>query len=330
MKSLARKTAQTLAAFALVSLVITGCTPTASEPKDSQETPSVNFAVDPLAAMSVVVADDQGLFDDEGVEVSMQRFLAIQGVDAVLGGQMDFGEAVDFAVLSRLKTGRIKIIAALAQPEPGFNKLVVANDISSPADLKGKTLGTVGGTVQEYITQRFLAENGVSAEDVEVQRFTDFSEVVAALRTGRIDAGWVRATDMSEATKDGNVKLLNDDSSVRATATIFLVAGTDFIKENPETVGKVLVALSQGSGFLNDDPEAAADVVAKWADGDAGVFAQLIPSQHFDVSLTAEQIDGLKDIQKFGEEVGLLEPGDVDSYIDAGPLTAVLPKKVSL
>lgn len=316
------------AALTAAALTLTACGGTTAGAGGDN---TARFAVDPTSSMSALVAQDQGMFKKHGVELTTQRFLAVQGVDAVLGGQMDFGSALDFAALSRLQTGRIKIIAATASPDPGFNKLIVANSIAQPSDLAGKRLGTVAGTVQEYISSRYLAENKVDENGVEVQKFTDFSEVVAALRTGKIDAGWVRATDVKEATKSGNTKLLVDDSSVRATATIFLVSGTDFIKSNPKTVQNVLKALDEGSTYLNAHPDESAEMIAKNMQGDAATLKSLIPTNHFGVTLTKEQIQGLQDVQNFAVERKLLKPGaDVSSYVDSSALEAVLPEKVKL
>lgn len=317
------------AALTAAALTLTACGGTGTSGAAADNT--ARFAVDPTSSMSALVAQDQGIFKKNGVEVTTQRFLAVQGVDAVLGGQMDFASALDFAALSRLQTGRIKIIAATATPDPGFNKLIVSNSITEPSDLAGKRLGTVAGTVQEYISSRYLAENKVDEKSVDLQKFTDFSEVVAALRTGKIDAGWVRATDVKEATKGGNTKLLVDDSSVRSVVTIFLLAGTDFIKTHPKMVQNVLKSLDEGSAYLNAHPDGSAEAIAKSAQGDAATFKQLIPTNHFGVSLTKEQVQGLQDVQKFAVERKLLKPGaDVNSYVDSTALKAVLPEKVKL
>jgi NitT/TauT family transport system substrate-binding protein len=281
--------------------------------------------------MPALAAVDQGLFKKNGVEVTTQRFLAVQGVDAVLSGQMDFASALDFAVLSRLQTGRIKIVAATATPDPGFNKLIVSNSINSPSDLAGKRLGTVAGTVQEYIGSRYLAENKVDEAGVDLQKFTDFSEVVAALRTGKIDAGWVRATDVKEATKSGNTKLLADDSAVRTSSSIFLVAGVDFIKQNQKTVQGVLKSLDEGSTYVNTHPDETAQAIAKSTQSDAATLKSIIPTTKFGISLTKDQLQGLGDVQKFAVERKLLKPGaDVSTYVDSTALQAVLPEKVKL
>lgn len=289
------------------------------------------ISVDPTSSMPAILAAEKGMFAKHDVTARTQRFLAVQGVDAVLTGQLDFASALDFAVLSRLGTGRLRIIAATATPDPGFNKLIVAKGIDDPADLAGKTMGTVGGTVQQYITSRYLSENGVDVDSVDIQNFTDFSEVVAALRTGSIKAGWVRATDVAETQKGGNTKLLTDESSVRPMVTIFLLARTDFIEDHPETVENVLKALDEGSRYVNEHPDEAAEIVASETMGDAETLSQIIPETHFGLSLTKEQVEGLADIQRYAVEEGLLEPGeDVRSYVESGPLERVLPDRVSL
>jgi ABC-type nitrate/sulfonate/bicarbonate transport system substrate-binding protein len=325
MKALMRN--NLVAALAVAVLALTGCGGSPSTGANA----TARISVDPTSSMPALAAVDQGLFAKNGVEVTTQRFLAVQGVDAVLSGQMDFASALDFAVLSRLQTGRIKIVAATATPDPGFNKLIVNNSVNKPSDLAGKKLGTVAGTVQEYIGSRYLAENKVDEGGVEVQKFTDFSEVVAALRTGKIDAGWVRATDVKEATKSGNTKLLADDSAVRSSSSIFLVAGVDFIKQNQKTVQGVLKSLDEGSTYVNTHPDETAEAIAKSTQSDVATLKSVIPTTKFGVSLTKDQLQGLADVQKFAVERKLLKPGaDVTTYVDSSALEAVLPEKVKL
>lgn len=315
------------ASLIVAAMALTGC---GGSPSTSA-TSMARISVDPTSSMPALAAVDQGLFKKNGVEVTTQRFLAVQGVDAVLSGQMDFASALDFAVLSRLQTGRIKIVAATATPDPGFNKLIVNNSVNNASDLAGKKLGTVAGTVQEYIGSRYLADNRVDEAGVEIQKFTDFSEVVAALRTGKIDAGWVRATDVKEATKSGNTKLLADDSAVRSSSSIFLVAGVDFIKQNQKTVQGVLKSLDEGSTFVNTHPDETAEAIAKSTQSDPATLKSVIPTTKFGVSLTKDQLQGLADVQKFAVERKLLKPGaDVNTYVDSSALEAVLPGKVKL
>ncbi len=324
MKATLRTTLAAALAAAAIALAGCGGSPAAGGP-------AARISVDPTSSMPALAAVEQGIFKKNGVEVTTQRFLAVQGVDAVLGGQMDFASALDFAVLSRLQTGRIKIVAATATPDPGFNKLIVNNSINKPADLAGKRLGTVAGTVQEYIGSRYLADNKVDESGVDLQKFTDFSEVVAALRTGKIDAGWVRATDVKEATKSGNTKMLADDSAVRSSSSIFLVAGVDFIKQNPETVQNVLKSLDEGSAYVNSHPDETAEAIAKSTQSDPATLKSVIPTTKFGISLTKDQLQGLADVQKFAVERKLLKPGsDVSTYVDSTALQAVLPGNVKL
>jgi NitT/TauT family transport system substrate-binding protein len=78
----------------------------------------------------VWVAQEKGLFEKHGInaEIIPLRF-GVDTIDATLTGQIDFGLGLDFATTTRLKSGQLKILAAVIEPEAGFHKLAVVESI---------------------------------------------------------------------------------------------------------------------------------------------------------------------------------------------------------
>lgn len=152
---------------------------------------------------------------------------------------------------------------------------VVTNgeDISSVADLKGKTIYSTGkGTTPEYVLNYVLAENGLTVgTDVTVEYMSEATEVAAALESASGDAvamlpqPYVTTLQM----QNENVKVAldmteewNKVSPDSALVTGVAVARKEFVEANPEAFEEFLEEYAASVEFVNSDVEAAAELVA--------------------------------------------------------------------
>ena len=107
---------------------------------------------------------------------------------ALLAGSLDMcGTTLAHAIHSASKGEPVVLVAALCNK---CSALVVKTDgpINSIADLKGKTIGYVPGTMHEILLREALTRNGLSPlKDVKLTR-VDFFDMGLALASGGIDA----------------------------------------------------------------------------------------------------------------------------------------------
>lgn len=108
-------------------------------------------------------------------------------VDGLLGGKFA-AAAVGFTpVLTLASKGQsIKVIDVVANGARNYT-LVAQSDVTSVADLKGKTVGITLGTNYEYFLDQVLAKFGVAQSDLHVMNLQP-PAAQAAFVAGRIDA----------------------------------------------------------------------------------------------------------------------------------------------
>ena len=107
----------------VVAAVVSGMLLASAAKASDDVTIGVDFNV--LGAQ-VWIAQDRGFFRKYGVNPNIQSFaFGIDTVDAVLTGRLDFGMALDFALITRLRSGQLRIISTIIEPDAGFHKLAV-------------------------------------------------------------------------------------------------------------------------------------------------------------------------------------------------------------
>ena len=308
--------------------------PSASTGTPPAEMLSTSIAVDGFTLGTLPwVADAKGYFAEAGIKAKMQQYgTGIEAVQAVVARQADMGPALDFAMLNLAGTAKdnMNVIAALAQPKPGFHKLIASGEISGPADLKGKKIGYVEGTSEHYVTQKYLVDAGVQLSDVTLVPLPGLFELVGALKSGDIQASWLWANGVAEALKDAKLKQITDDSSVLGTVSVFLIAGRDWTEKHPEEVARVLTAFNQASTFVNANNDEAAKIIADAVHGDAAQIAQTNPNQNWKLGFAQEQLDALDQIAQFLIGSGkLAKDFDVRSFLNFEIMEKVLPGSVT-
>ncbi|MBT9386172.1 ABC transporter substrate-binding protein [Pseudooceanicola sp. CBS1P-1] len=165
---------------------------TLAQPLLAKDTP-VRFGVDAYTTGSQIwVAAEKGYFAEAQIKPESTTYaIGVEANDGLLIGREDMSVGLDFPIVTRLSGGKMTVLAGIFHSAPGFHKLVVVNDIKTAARLKGKKIGLATGTAEHLITLKYLEENGLSEDDVQIVGFTSLMEIVASLGSGRIDAAFV-------------------------------------------------------------------------------------------------------------------------------------------
>ena len=286
-----------------------------------------------MLASSAWVAKDRGFFAEENLEVEISAFgTGIEAIQAVIAKQASIGPALDFAVLNLAGAAEenMRVVAAIAAPDPGWHSLAVRNDINGPQDLRGKRIGYVQGTSEHFVTLQHLAQNGISVDEVELIPLPGLFELVGALRTDDIQASWVWLNGTQEAEDDPNLQVLGDDSNVLDTSAIYLVSATEWSDENQEIIERVIRAYAKANEVIRNETQAAAQIVADAVSGDADLFARLMPSQNTRIEFNQTMLDSFDAIAQFLIDTGKL-PADFDirEFIDFRAMEKAVPGSVT-
>ena len=238
----------------------------------------------------------------------------------------------------------INIIAGAAS---GGAQLVVKPEITTAADLKGKTLASpqLGGT-QDVALRAWLGKQGYKTNtdgggDVAINP-TENAQTLKLFQNGKLDGAWLPEPWASRLVLQAGAKVLVDekdlwDGSLTGKAgefpTTILIVNKKFAAEHPQTVEALLKGHVEAVTWLNDTPaaEKATEVNAalKEAAGKA------LPQEVIDRSLknivfTVDPLAGaFKKLLQDGVDAGTTKQADIDGIFDLTKLNEVTGDKTS-
>jgi len=169
----------------ILTLLLLGCsTPLFAQLK------KVRFSVSAasIAELPFRMAQLKGFYREEGLDVEVIFIRGAVGMQALLGGSVDFTSASGSTIAAAVRGIPVKLVFT-ASAKPQFD-MVAQKDIHSMADLKGKFVGisSRGGAV-DLLTQLMVQKHGlIPNKDVTSLVIGGQEDTVLALRAGRIAA----------------------------------------------------------------------------------------------------------------------------------------------
>lgn len=250
-----------MVAFRLMAAVclalVSGC---AAFSAATPEVP-VRLAVLPiLDALPMYAAEEQGCFEEEGVEV---RFIPVSSAaerDQVMAaGQADgmINELVS-TVLYNQNGVQIQVVrfARVASAEDPQYRILAAPEsgVDSAADLAEVEIGISEGTVIEYITDRLLQAEGVSMEAIQTISVPRIPDRMALLTEGELQAATLPDPLSSLAIQNG-ARVVLDDTRHPEFGYSVISFRAEYLESNPESVRAFLRGLECGVESVNESPE---------------------------------------------------------------------------
>jgi NitT/TauT family transport system substrate-binding protein len=229
----------------------------------------------------------------------------------------------------------MKIISGAAS---GGAALIVKPSIKSAADLRGKKIATPQlGNTQDVALRYWLRQQGLKTDktgggDVHVVP-QDNSQTLQAFAQGQIDGAWVPEPYASRLILEGKGKKLVDEASLWPGGKFVitnLIVRTQFLKEHPDLVKKLLQAQVEATDYINSDKAGAEQAAnAELASLTGKPLKQAALDATFkNVTFTNDPIaSSLTASAQHAEAVGLLHHVDLKGIYDLGPLNEVLKAK---
>jgi NitT/TauT family transport system substrate-binding protein len=250
-----------------------------SPPAQAKAT-SVAIQALPLVSNGAIhVAEEQGFFDDYGLDVEIQPAGGLdKALAAVQGGAAEFAFSTTTSVIQAVeKSVPISIIAPLGGLEPGkyeelqkdpaatgITALVASKDIADLAGLSGKTVALIDVQGQSELTTRFvLKEAGVDPDDVE---FTVMAlpDGLNAFKAGKVDAIYTAEPFLGQALGAGGhvISWPSEETFQRGVASV-VVASNSYITKHADTVLRMNCALRRAADYSNKNPDAVRAATAE-------------------------------------------------------------------
>jgi NitT/TauT family transport system substrate-binding protein len=203
--------------------------------------------------------EKHGLFVDP-VYVSSGTKVA----QAVIAGEFPIALAGGTVVNANLAGGDIAIFGGVVNV-PSFY-VVVHPSIKRPEDLKGKTIGiTTFGSSTDFSIRYLIKKWGMEPDrDIRVLQMGGQPQIVAGMVAGAVQGGVLSSPSDFKAKKAGFQVLVDFKTVGLDYPTVSLVSTRSFIKKDPQTVRRFLMAYSEGAERLYRDKEFTMKVIGKY------------------------------------------------------------------
>jgi putative hydroxymethylpyrimidine transport system substrate-binding protein len=254
-----RWVAASLAAV-LIGLAVAGCGGDGAEP-DAPEGVTLVLDFQPNAVHSgIYAAQARGFFEDEELELTIREpSSSADSAQLLEAGRADFAimDVNDFGI-ARQRGLDIVAIAAIVQRPLASVIAADREEIRTPADLGGKTIGVTGVPSDDAVLDTVLAAGSV--DPGSVNRITIGFKAVPALAAGRIDAAtafWnaegVELERLGIPTREFRV----DEFGAPRYPELVVVTSRETFDRERELGCAAASALGRGYAVLGSEPEGA-------------------------------------------------------------------------
>lgn len=264
------------------------------------ENPKLKVGIQVSPAMTLVmVAEAEGFFDKQGVDVELVEFTAGKfALQAFLSGSIDIAVSGEVPVcLSTLQGNKFHVIAQVVERTTNECRVVVRNE-DGPVDAsryfhkKKRKLSTSFGGGPEFFTYNFLKKNGIAFDKVELVSQKP-EDMPAALESGSVDAisifdPFARIAEL----KMGSGAITYADSSLYSELYVCDVM-EETISEKPDALRSFLRGLVDAELFISENPDEAKKIMMEYTKLDRQVVDDIWDNFVFAPSLNDLLIDYL-------------------------------------
>ena len=316
------------AVIVAIALALAACGSGSSGASDSSgPAGTVRVAIAPTGtALPVVVADKQGFFKAQGLDVTYQvSNVTISDQLATLGRQFDVAMGTQPALLTAAAQG-IKLanitggaVDTKVNPQTDF-VASAASGIRTYADLKGKNLGALSLTGNIHYAVLNAAKEAGAPLDGANWVVGTVPQLPDTLKAGRVDGIEEIEPFANMTVANGGVSLGSPFRSLgdEAFLGIFL-ASKDWADGNQQTVLKFNAALAQAADWIAKNQADALKLLGTYTGASEAVLAKTrIPDYKFQTSaadLAAVQGPDTETwialLKEFGHFKGTVKTGDV-------------------
>ncbi|MDT5181473.1 MAG: taurine transport system substrate-binding protein [Mycobacterium sp.] len=273
------------------TLALTGCSVDRSGQDASK--PTIRIAYQTFPSGDLIVKNNKWL-EEALPDYNIKWVKFDSGADintAFIAKELDFGALGSSPVARGLSAPlNIPYKVAFVLDVAGDNEALVARNgsgVNTIADLKGKRVGTPFASTAHYSLLAALAQNNLSATDVQLVDLQP-QAILAAWERGDIDAAYTWLPTLDDLRKTGKDLITSRQLAKDGKPTLDLGAvADDFASAHPEVVDKWRQQEARALTTIKDDPDAAAKAIA----AEIGVSPEDVAGQlKQGVYLTPEQV----------------------------------------
>jgi NitT/TauT family transport system substrate-binding protein len=244
-----RRIVGAVAAFSAAALTLAACgsgassggTAAANDP--AANTITVSFSQVVADELPLWIADESGLFKQQGLTVTLTSLDSSNGFPALVSGQTQMASIGASEMVSGAASGAE--VSYLATLTPVFPYSVYSKD-TDPQQLKGKRIGVTSTSGSLYIaTLEALKQMGLSPTDVQLVPLGSVANVNNALVAGTIEAALSHPPATTQIEAAGFHSMLDLAKQNIPTSNVGIAATKDYVASHGDQIRRFMVALQQ-------------------------------------------------------------------------------------
>ena len=215
----------------------------------------------------IYVAQELGYFEEAGLEVEIVQPPEDSSVALVASGKADFSISFQDSLAAALageEAMPVTAVAAVIQHNTSGIISRMGDGMDRPKGMEGHSYATWNGAIELAALEEVVKADGGDFSKVELIPSTVTDEVTA-LKTDSVDSIWIfygwagvktelegLATDYFE---------FRDIDPVFDYYTPVIIAGNEFLENNPDTAKAFLAAAAKGYQYAIENPAEAAEIL---------------------------------------------------------------------
>lgn len=285
----------------------------------AQENPITIGFTGVIDYLPLFVAADEGFFEDQGLEVTLQRMPTGSSIPpGLLSDSLQIGGvAAPVAVQAKAGGFPMKVIFGVGVAnEEHPNAWIVAHadsGIDEPADLSGKRIGIPAiNSLFHVLLNEWLEIHDVDTDSITVVE-VPFGQTADVLRSGRIDASAASQPHVNRIVSSGDGYVVAPyTGQIHSDLLVGVYAVTeDWISANPETPARFAAAMVQAIEFIENNHDQALASAATHLNLAPEILAE-IPLPQFHAEVLPSQLQFWSDVS--------LRQGLIDEAVDPASL----------
>lgn len=306
----------TLSALLLTSVVSCGTqgttnSDTSSTSKKYPEKIVMTYVTSPLNVPSII-EKNQSIFEnhlkESGKNIKVEYAEITSGADqvqALASGDVQILYAVGAtSIVSAASNGADIKVLNMYSRSPGAYAIYSNEEIKSPEDLRGKTIGGPVGTNLHQLLVAYLEKAGMSINDVNYVNMS-VADAKVSLDSKSVDAALI-AGPTAQLAKNQGYNLVTDGVGL-LDAPIAVATTSKFLNENKELLENFREAQEKTYKYIMENKDEVIKTVADTLGLSVSDVEEMYPQYDFNINITEEDKQAFKNVADFMYKNGMIE-----------------------
>jgi sulfonate transport system substrate-binding protein len=330
-----------LAILATIAAFCLGAPPVAAAPKQGNVTLRLGYFPNVTHATAIVGVESSLFKEKLGSNVQLETSTFNAGpaaVEALNSGAIDATYIGPNPAINAYAQSNGEAIRIVSGATSGGAFLVVKPNINRAKDLKGKKVASPQlGNTQDVALRTWLMKKGLKTDtagggDVSIVP-QENAQTLDLFKQGEIDGAWVPEPWATRLVQEGGGKILVDERKLWPEGryvTTHLIVRTEFLKDHPDVVKKLLEGQVAANDLIKNDSARAQQLVGQGIDKATGkpISPELITASFNNLVFTNDPIaSSLRKSAKDAQAAGVLKPVDLKGIYSLKLLNQVLKQQ---